>query len=203
MKLTKPTFSDQVRAFAFLDAASEYRTRYGWVPIPVTGKRAATPWKKYQTERPSESELRSLFARSDITGIAIVCGVVSGGLVVRDFDRRDAYVAWASSHPVEAKSLPTVRTARGAHVYFRADLPDKVTTCEDGELRAGRGYVLAPPSRHPSGASYEWIVRPGRFIPVVPDPQQVFPFPPVPPLDPVRQRGNTPQPLGVTRIVEA
>jgi hypothetical protein len=152
-----------------LTAARDYADRFNWAIIPVRGKEAACHWKKFQLARPGDRQLRGLFTMRDLTGVAVLAGGVSDGLRVRDFDLAAAYHAWAAAHPDLAAALPTSRTARGFHVYFRADLPDAVTVFEDGELRAGRGYVVLPPSPHPDGGRYEWVVPPGAVIPVVAD----------------------------------
>jgi hypothetical protein len=91
---------------------------------------------------------------------------VSGYLVCRDFDTAEAYLTWASEHRDLAKSLPTVRTGRGYHVYFRSRECTKIKNLGDGELR-GNGYCLLPPSRHPSGGTYEWVVPLNGTVPEV------------------------------------
>jgi hypothetical protein len=126
-----------------------------------------------------------MFGRDGATGVAVLLGTVSGGLRVRDYDLEGAYHRWAEAHPDLAATLPTARTARGYHVYFRsASLPDTVTRYADGELRAGSCYVVAPPSAHPDGGRYAWVVPPGDAIPEVPDPVAaglVGPAPAAPP----------------------
>jgi hypothetical protein len=92
-----------------------------------------------------------------IVGIGIICGEVSGHLVCRDYDVAAAYSEWAAKHPDLAARLPTVKTARGFHVYFR--WPGQRTIYfEDGELRGEGAYNAAPPSRHETGCVYEWLV---------------------------------------------
>lgn len=52
---------------------------------------------------------------------------------------------------------PIAKTSRGYHLYFkcRADkLPEPHKTAR-GEIKTA-GYVVAPPSRHPSGINYQW-----------------------------------------------
>ena len=127
----------------------------GFSVIPVHGKKPTVSWKRYQRRRPTESDLRRFFAGDDATGLAVICGNVSGGLVVRDFDDADAYLAWQLSHQELAEVLPTVKTARGYHVYF-FNCHRRIKKFDDGELR-GAGYVLAPPSVHTSGIEYQWI----------------------------------------------
>src|SRR5271157_3811181 len=95
-----------------LDHALDY-SRRGWSIIPVRGKVAAGLWKPFQERAAAESTLRRLFAKPDVTGIAVVTGTVSDGLAVRDFDDPVAYRRWASQHPSDAARLPTVQTSRG------------------------------------------------------------------------------------------
>jgi hypothetical protein len=122
-------------------------------------------WTPYQSVRPTEHELRSLFAASRITGLAVICGPVSGGLVVRDFDEMAGYDRWAAAYPKYSGSLPTVATARGGHVYFRGpvgffDFRDLGRyEYGDGEYRGDGGhYACLPPSIHPDGPEYKWLI---------------------------------------------
>src|SRR5262245_49890752 len=89
--------------------------------ILVRGKKRAHEWAEFQKRRMSEAELRQEIAsRGGVNGIGVVLGQVSGGLCCRDFDVPGAYEKWAESESPIAKRLPTVRTARGMHVYFLA-----------------------------------------------------------------------------------
>lgn len=163
-----------------LHHAQEYAAR-GWSIIPIkhrspTGKEPAIPsWKQFQAARPGAQALREWFTGRSLDGLAVIAGAVSGGLVCRDFDRLDAYERWGENQPALARSLPTVATARGCHVYFRADV-GRIIKLADGELR-GRGYTLLPPSRHPTGHIYRWEVP--------------LPDGPVPAVDSFRERFAT------------
>lgn len=145
-----------------LASALDYLRR-GWSVLPIgPDKRPAlSSWRRYQTERPSETTIAKWFAAGAlggrVRGVGIVLGEVSGGLAVRDFDEAGAYAQWAAGHPELARTLPTVETSRGRHVYFRC--PEARTLkLPGGELRAVGAYVLAPPSLHPSGCQYRWTV---------------------------------------------
>lgn len=144
---------------SILDIALEYHQR-GWSIIPIVAGTKTPPkrfrWKQFQKRRPTEDELRSWFASRDDLGLAVILGIISGGLVCRDFDTMEGYVRWAAQHPDLARILPTVATARGRHVYCTAD-EQKITNVGDGELR-GAGYCLLPPSRHPDGPQYTWVI---------------------------------------------
>jgi len=151
----------------------------GWAVIPIRAgtKKAAIKWGKYQRHRPDEAQLRRWFGNDDCAGLAVITGEVSGGLVCRDYDDLTAYQRWAEQNPVLAGNLPTVATPRpGRHIYAVADV-DLVKAASrsgdgaiihlgDGELRAG-GYCLLPPSAHPTGDTYKWIVPPNGDVPKV------------------------------------
>ncbi|HEX4608498.1 MAG TPA: bifunctional DNA primase/polymerase, partial [Urbifossiella sp.] len=186
-------------AKSWVEHAREYADRFGWACIPVRGKTATGRYQRFLSAPQSRQQMYGMFGVKGATGLAVITGSVSDGLRVRDYDQADAYARWAAAHPGMAAALPTARTARGYHVYFRsADLPDTPTAYADGELRAGRCYVVAPPSEHPDGGRYEWVFPPGETIPVVPDPAHaglVGPAPAAPP-------APTPVPPGVAGAIE-
>ncbi len=140
-----------------LPCALEYHAR-GWSVIPTAprSKIAAGKWKKFQERAADESQIRKWWANGHTYGIAVIFGDVSGGVVCRDFDVQASYDRWAAAHPDLAATLPTVATSRGRHVYFRSDHRG-ISKFDDGELR-GAGYCLLPPSRHPDGPTYRWVV---------------------------------------------
>jgi Bifunctional DNA primase/polymerase, N-terminal len=147
------------------------------IPVRADGtKRPALPsWARFQTERATAAEVTAWFQDGRV-GIAIICGRVSGGLVVLDFDGPEAWgefrMAAVRRCPQCLDALdrePRVKTPGGGrHVYLR---PDQVEGNEklarlDGratfiETRGEGGYVLAPGSPaacHISGRVYEWEV---------------------------------------------
>lgn len=136
--------------------ALEYAER-GWsiIPVPTGSKQADFSWGPFQTERPSSDQLEEWFETD--SNIAVILGKVSGGLACCDFDSMDTYEAWAAVYPDLAAQLPTVRTARGMHVYFKANL-EQNRQFEDFELKGEGMYMLLPPSKHPSGPMYEWVI---------------------------------------------
>lgn len=121
-------------------------------------------WKEYQQRLPNDRELARWFGEGRC-GLAIVTGAVSGGLLVLDFDQPDAFEQWratvAQLDPDLLGPLVLVRSANGVHVYWRMPEapPNRKLARRDGktiaETRGEGGYVLAPPSRHPSGPAYQ------------------------------------------------
>lgn len=160
-------------------AALEYRA-LGWSVMPVSVHKKPTlgRWGAYQSSPASERTIARWFGPkatgSNVAGVGIILGAVSGGLAVRDYDEPGSYEAWRDRHPDHAATLPTVRTARGFHVYFKAP-GCKTRKYPDGELRGEGAYVVAPPSQHESGAVYEWLIPvPDEGVPSV-DPSMFEP----------------------------
>lgn len=143
----------------YLQSALTFR-QFGWSVIPMLGKDPAGGWKLWQTRRMYDLQLGVAFRRRPgVTGLAVILGKVSGWLACRDFDSWEAYVEWARQHPDLAVACPTVRTRRGAHVYFRnKDKVERFISWLDGEFRANcKHYVMLPPSEHPKGGHYQWL----------------------------------------------
>ena len=172
--------SGGVEPNAVLAAGLDYLQR-GWSVVPVEDgkKKPASFWKRYQAERADEEQLRRWFDPTRggrYTRLGIVLGLVSGRLCVRDFDDGERYDKWAEDYPEYAHSLPTVRTWRGVHVYFLNPIDSVLTKTlkfTDGELRYEGSIVVAPPSLHPEGRHYEWIVPiPVSGIPEI-DPSEI------------------------------
>jgi hypothetical protein len=71
----------------------------------------------------------------------------------------EGFEHWAAAHRELARKLPTVATARGRHVYFRSTWTGFIHLGGDGDLRCdSKHYCLLPPSWHPSGVLYRWVV---------------------------------------------
>ncbi len=143
-----------------ISAAIAYHA-LGLAVIPMRGKKpACRRWKPFQTASPPPATVRRWFGPrgpKGVTGIAVVLGAGSGDLCCRDFDTPAKYEQWSVRNPELAQVLPTARTRRGYHVY--AVLPgQRLTGAEEGELRAIGGYVVLPPSAHPEGGTYAWII---------------------------------------------
>lgn len=126
----------------------------GFSVIPVSGnKRPALPgWKDYQSRLPTEQELEIWFAQSEVTGIAIITGKLSG-LVVIDFEKY-----------AKLLELPDTVKARtgggGIHYYFRypqnSELKSATRIWDLTDIRADGGIIIVPPSVSYKG-KYEWI----------------------------------------------
>lgn len=126
---------------------------------PSPGKRALVRWGDYQHRAPTEEDVRRWWGRWPMANVGVLTGRVSGLLVV-DVDGADARARLAGRG-----SLPptaTVLTGRrgGQHLYFvypeGASVPTRAGVLQGVDVRADGGLVVAPPSRHASGATYAW-----------------------------------------------
>lgn len=127
----------------------------GWSVMPISRKKVPlVPWRRLQSRRAGARRVREWWARFDQPNAGIVTGRVSG-LVVIDCDD-DA--ALQVVRELGVADTFTVRTARGWHLYFQH--PGELVRNSCGsiargvDVRGDGGYVVAPGSRHASGALY-------------------------------------------------
>jgi len=82
------------------------------------------------------------------------------GVVVVDVDTRDggASALYELTRPYGGL-IPTLTAwtgGGGLHAWYRAPGPYKRKLCRGVDLKHRTGYVVAPPSLHPSGTQYVW-----------------------------------------------
>ncbi len=129
------------------------------IPIQRTSKKPRIAWMEYQKRLPSSEELKRWFDVADPPNIAIVCGAVSGNLVVLDFDDEVLYRKFWFHESALRNATVLVKSARPGryHVWLRSDESFKKFKPVDRlDVQAEGSYVLAPPSVTPQG-SYEFI----------------------------------------------
>ncbi len=161
-----------------LNAAMFYRRR-NWSVIPVSPitKSALVKWHEYSERLPTTEEIEGWWRKFPNAGVGVITGKISN-LIVLDVDTKKG----ADANHVY-RTYPTdlvVRTGSGGgHFYYQypkdsQHIPNVVGK-KDGkptgyDLRADGGYVVAPPSLHPSGRRYEWITtgrRPSEATPTL------------------------------------
>jgi len=123
------------------------------IPIRYRDKVPIGEWKRYQSEVVSEEEIQRIFLSGAAVNLGVVCGAISGNLVVIDFDDRSTYrkyFSWAE------KETFVVETGKGVHVYFKTDYPVRGFKIQELniDVKGEGGYIVAPPSIHPSGREY-------------------------------------------------
>lgn len=142
-----------------LEYAKNYLSMgFSVIPLKTKDKKPALEsWKPFQNQYPTTEDLKNWFDNGSNLNIGIITGKISN-IVVVDLDSTKAEkYAKINNFP----KTPTARTGRGLHLYYkyedgirnfqkRDDLPDI-------DLRGDGGYVVAPPSLHPSGKKYQWV----------------------------------------------
>lgn len=157
----------------------EYFSQNGFSVIPVlykdkrpNGKLLAQvqggdrSWKSFTISPPTPQQLAHWF-NSPLVNLAVVTGYCN--LAVLDFDEISQYAEWLcwleTNHlsrlgQIMFNSL-IVSTPRGVHVYVKLEdnRPRKFLKMD---VKGAFGYVLAPPSIHPSGHPYTFIQKPAK-----------------------------------------
>lgn len=168
--------ADQTRVSTAAAAAASYLAS-GWSVLPVRArdKRPLVQWESLQTKKPSDSDLAEWFRRWPNANVGVVTGEISN-LVVIDIDPKHGGDGSLERLQQRFGPLPptveAITGGGGRHLYF-AHPGVLVRNCaglaQGIDLRGDGGYVVAPPSVHPSGQRYAWV--PGR------SPQDMSPSP--------------------------
>ena len=160
--------------------ATEYRDAgLSVIPLRLDGsKKAAIPtWEPFTKRLASDRELSNWYARPH--GIGIVCGIISGGLEVIDFDDGTLFEPWRKQVEKIVCWLPIVETPSGGyHVFFRCEeigasakiavdpTREKTTLIE---TRGEASYVVgcgSPARCH--ATNYPYVQTMGPVLPEVP-----------------------------------
>ena len=118
--------------------------------------------------------IRRWWQQESDLNVAVATGEASEIFVV-DIDGADGEAALRQIEERNGALPPTVEaiTARGRHLYFK--WPDRPVPNSAGKIaphvdtRGTGGYVLAPPSIHPSGRRYCWSVDSARALAAAPE----------------------------------
>lgn len=146
-----------------LEAAKHYLA-LGWSVLPLRrrAKRPLIRWEHLQHKRPSAEEISEWFRRWPDANIGIVTGEISN-LIVLDIDPKHGGDGMLGRLEQKFGMLPdtveAVTGGEGRHLYFAHPLGltrNRIGLAQGIDLRGDGGYIVAPPSIHPSGRPYEW-----------------------------------------------
>jgi len=140
-----------------LPAALEY-LKLGFSVFPIgTNKKPLKSWKEFQQRFATVAEVEQWFKEFPEANVGIVTGAISK-IVVVDVEKVGSTEGLT----------PTVMSSTGGggfHFYYKHpgfDIRNDVKKLRKlTDFRGDGGYVVAPPSIHPSGKLYEWQVLPG------------------------------------------
>lgn len=146
------------------ELAAEY-VDSGWSVLPVRPEEKRpymTNWLQYTKTRAPKVMVDSWFTNLAGAGVGVVTGRISN-MVVLDVEHDCPY-------PIEEllKKYPTRMIARsgggGYHLFYQyptnqVRVANRVRIFDGADLRADGGFIVLPPTMHPSGNRYEWVKR--------------------------------------------
>jgi hypothetical protein len=145
------------------DLVAQYRAeRLSFFPLPFRAKRDDSfKWGQFQDRLPTDDEIGQWF-NGHPSNIAVVCGQVSGGLVVVEFDNEDFFaefnVAFKNRTHIPITEFTRVtKGKRGPHVWLRVKGTVKSKKTPKCEIRSDGNYIVVPPSVHPEGPTYQFL----------------------------------------------
>jgi len=156
-----------------LETAPLHYASLGWPVFPVqgfagTGAKVKQPLRGSRGFKDASSDPKTV-SRAFRPGLGRYgIGLATGaglGLWVLDIDGEEGAVSLASLTDRHGR-LPDTLTGRtgggGWHLFFRMPADRDVRNSESKlapkiDVRGSGGYVVLPPSPHPSGRSYEWL----------------------------------------------
>lgn len=154
----------------FAEMAEPYIARR-WKVFPVNRDKRPMVEKGYQSATCDPEIIASWSRRFPTANIAIATGAMSG-ITVLDVDGPKGEESFcALKKRVTIPDAPTVRSARGWHLYFRhaGRTPSSAGRIGPGiDVRANGGSITAPPSVHATGHIYEWLEPLGERLPSLP-----------------------------------
>lgn len=155
------------------EAVLTYVTRGYWVlPLAARGKTPLTR-RGVNDASADPAVVSAWWGRFPGANVGLACG--PSGIAVVDVDGPEGHAALAATGVTAAP--PCARTGRegGRHFYFRGDVPSGHVGGVGSalEVKARGGYVVGPPSIHPSGRAYRWDGLDGplpvRDLPLLPE----------------------------------
>jgi len=137
------------------------------IPLGPNSKKLAIGGVNLREWKPAPGEVMGYWRDNPNYGVGIVCGKVSG-IVVLDIDDEEKFGVALKAIGEKLPDTPTVRTRKGWHFYFRYPanrIVGKKDRLNDwgAELRGDGCYVVAPPTEI-NGHRYHWAKRDGRLM---------------------------------------
>jgi len=149
-----------------LHAAALDLNRKGWAVFPCKprSKQPATARGFHDAVANDPARINTWWAVFPDLNIGVATGAVSGFFVL-DVDGEQGEASLAKLEEQRGKLTATIEaiTGKGRHCYYRIGEHGAVRNSAGQiapglDIRGDGGYVLAPPSIHPSGRAYAWSV---------------------------------------------
>lgn len=146
-----------------VDPGSAFPGHHQTKPEQVEIERFRREVARLKAEPTSISEITEWFGRWPNANVGIVTGSISQ-LIVLDVDPahggNESLEKLERSHGMLPRTLEASTGGGGRHLYFRhpgVGVRNRVGIATGLDIRGDGGYVVAPPSIHPSGKPYIWL----------------------------------------------
>jgi hypothetical protein len=139
--------------------AVSYANR-GWPVFPCDKKIPLTA-NGFKDATKEEAQIRVWWNKWPLANIGIATGSGSG-LIVVDIDPRhggdESFLELEKQCGGLPKTVESLTGGGGRHLFFACSVPmkNKANILPGIDIRADGGYIIAPPSVHENGQSYEW-----------------------------------------------
>jgi len=148
-----------------LQAARKYAS-IGWHVLPLRAK-AKVPATAHGLKDATDdgATLERWWLEDETYNVGVRTGAISG-VVVLDIDGPDGEVSWSELTSGDEPKTLHQRTGRedgGRQLFFEhpggeVKIGNRAAIRPGIDVRGDGGYVVVPPSIHPSGATYKWLV---------------------------------------------
>ena len=140
--------------------------KLGWsvIPIEPRGKKPLIKWEKYQKEKATEDQIKKWWVKYPNANIGIITGTISE-IIVIDIDSAKGQEEYTVKLG-ELHNTISQRTGKkdALQLFFKhprdRKYQNKAGLLPDVDIRADGGYVIVPPSIHPNGKTYKWVIDP-------------------------------------------
>lgn len=152
---------------SLLEAALQYASN-GWPVFPlVPGQKQPLTAHGCLDGTTDLGQIIAWWTATPDANIGVATGHGRWVLDLDDFAARERLEAAGVTLPDD---VPASTTGKGAHLWFAGDVGNRTKLVEKVDVRGAGGYVVAPPSIHPNGATYAWVGDPpfGRPLPAPP-----------------------------------
>lgn len=144
-----------------LDHALEYVER-GWRVFPVKPRdKIPITQHGFQDATTDVASIRGWWCKWPRANIGLACG--ASGLTVVDLDPRNGKA------DIDLMPTLTTKTGGGGWHYFYSGVVRSCKPLPGVDIKSDGGYVILPPSIHPSGRGYEWANE----LPIAPLPEHI------------------------------
>lgn len=129
-----------------LEWATAYR-KIGWNVIPLYNntKVPTVAWRELESRFSTDKEFNTWFNNPSVTGLGVICGKVSGLVVVDEDSYKEGGMKFDLVSPVRSETA-----SGGVHHFFKYSEPVKTTGLKDKvfiEIKSDGGFIVLPPSK--------------------------------------------------------